>query len=278
MTIHPSAVVDPSAELGVNVEVGPFSYIGPHCKVGDNSRIGPNAVLEEYVTLGRNCQVSPGAVLGGKPQDMAFKGEVSYVTVGDNARIREGVTIHRASGENQTTSVGNDCMLMAYVHLGHNCKLGNGVIIANNTQMAGYVEVDDYAFISGTCVFHQFVKIGKLAMIGGFSGSRQDIPPFALVYGAPVSIYGINKVGLRRRGYDLNARTRLKKAYQLLFFSGMNTNQALAAIADEFGTEDAAVNELVRFVQNSSRGICKAKAKKGQPQEVADEPELAEML
>lgn len=257
MLIHPSAVIDPTAELGANVEVGPFSYIGPYCKVGDNTKLGPNVVLQEYVTLGRDCQVSPGAVLGGLPQDLRFKGEVSYVEVGDGTIIRECVTLNRASGEGQTTRIGKKCMLMAYSHVAHNCVVGDEVIMANNVQLAGYVEVGDYAFIGGTCVFHQFVKIGRMAIISGFSASRQDIPPFAMADGRPAVVAGTNKVGLKRRGLDMATRTRLKKAFQFLWFTNLNYKQAIEVIRNEIEA-DPYVDELIAFIENSTRGIFRA--------------------
>jgi UDP-N-acetylglucosamine acyltransferase len=256
MTIHPSAIIDPTAELGANVDVGPFSYIGPHCKLGDGVKIGPNVVLQEYVTLGNNCQIAPGAVLGGHPQDLRFKGEVSYVEIGEGSIIRECVTINRSSGEGEVTRIGKKCMLMAYTHVAHNCVVGDEVIMANNVQLAGHIEVGDYAFIGGTCVFHQFVKIGRMSIISGFSASRQDIPPYAMVDGRPAAVVGINKVGLKRRGIDLNARTRLKQAFKLLWYSELNYKQAIEAIRSEIEM-DPQIEELIRFVENSSRGIFK---------------------
>jgi UDP-N-acetylglucosamine acyltransferase len=254
MKIHPSAIIDPGAELGANVEVGPFSYIGPHCKVGDNTKIMSNVVLQEYVTLGRDCQVSPGAVLGGAPQDLRFKGEESYVVVGNGTMIRECVTLNRASGEGETTRIGNKCIIMAYSHVAHNCTVGNEVALANCIQLGGHVEVGDYAFLGGICAVHQFVKIGKMAIVSGSSATRQDIPPFSMSDGRPAVIVGINKVGLKRRGVSLEGRTRLKKAYHLLWFAGLNQTQAIEAIQNEIEMDEN-VQELVAFVQNSARGI-----------------------
>ena len=254
MSIHPTAIIDSSAILESGVEVGALSYIGPNCRVGAGSRILPHAVLQENVILGENCEVSPGAVLGGKPQDMKFKGEETFVRIGKGSIIRECVTINRSSGAGSDTLVGEGCMLMAYAHVAHNCIIGNEVILANNVQLGGHVEVGDFAFLGGTGAYHQFVKIGKMAIVSGFSASRQDIPPFSLTHGCPAVVAGINKVGLKRRGFDLAARTRLKKAFHLLFFVDMNYNQAIETIHAEI-EPDEAVNELVAFVQNSSRGI-----------------------
>jgi len=254
MSIHPTAIVDAGAVLGSGVEIGAFSYIGPNCRVGDGSIIHPHVVLQENVILGENCEVSPGAVLGGKPQDLKFKGEATYVRIGNGTVLRECVTVNRSSGEGQETVIGERCLLMAYAHVAHNCIVGKEVILANNVQLGGHVEVGDFAFLGGTCAFHQFVKIGKMAIVSGFSASRQDIPPFAMADGRPAIVAGINKVGLKRRGFDLAARTRMKKAYHLLFFSGLNFNQAIEAIQANLEIDDA-VTELIQFVQNSSRGI-----------------------
>ncbi|HEY9686174.1 MAG TPA: acyl-ACP--UDP-N-acetylglucosamine O-acyltransferase [Coleofasciculaceae cyanobacterium] len=254
MSIHPTAIIDPTAEIGAGVEIGPYSVIGPHCQVGEGSKIWSNATLQGYTKLGKNCQVSPGAVLGGFPQDLKFKGEESWVVVGDNTVIRECVTLNRASGEGQETVVGSNCLLMAYAHVAHNCHVGNEVIMANSVQLGGHVEVGDFAFIGGMSVFHQHIRIGKLAIISGFSAARQDIPPFAMADNRPAFIVGLNKVGLKRRGFDLSARTRLKRAFQLLFFSGMNFKQAIETIQDEI-QDDLHVDELIAFVQSSERGI-----------------------
>lgn len=255
MAIHPTAIIDPTAEIGLDVEIGPYVVIGPECKVGDGSRLLPHAVLEGYTTLGKGCQISPGAVLGGLPQDLHFGGEKSFVVIGDNTIIRECVTVSRATGEGKETRIGNNCMLMAYTHIAHNCQVGNNVILANNVQMAGYVKVGDYAFISGTCAIHQFVEIGRIAMVAGFSGTRQDIPPFAMTEGRPqATIVGINSVGLKRRGFKPDERSRLKKAYFYLWFSKLNTDQAIEAIRREIAP-DPNVEELIQFVLHSKRGI-----------------------
>lgn len=254
MSIHPTAIIDPLAQLGADVEIGPYSIVGPHCQIGDRTRIGAHVVLESHVTLGSDCQIASGAILGGFPQDSKFKKETSWVRIGDGCILRECVTVNRATGEGNETVIGEKCMLMAYAHVAHNCVLGNEVILANAVQLGGHVEVGDYAFIGGQCAVHQFVKIGKLAIMSGFSASRQDIPPFSMADDRPAIIAGTNKVGLKRRGFDLAARTRLKKAFQRLFFSGMNYKQAIEIIQAEIEV-DAAVQELIDFVQNSSRGI-----------------------
>ena len=252
--IHPSAIIDPSAELGQNVEIGPYSVVGPGCRIGDGTRLASHVVLERDTTLGKNCVLASGAVLGGDPQDHNYKNEPSAVEIGNNAVIREYVTINRATGEGNITRVGDDCMIMAYAHLAHNVQLGNKVILANCVQLAGYVEVGDGVFISSTCLLHQFVKIGRLAIVAGFSGSRQDVPPFAMADGRPVAVVGINRVGIKRAGFTLEQRNHLRQAFSLLFFSNLNQQDAIAAVREKI-VDDANVDELIDFVISSKRGI-----------------------
>jgi UDP-N-acetylglucosamine acyltransferase len=253
--IHPTAVIDSTAKIAANVSIGPYTVIGPQTVIGEGTRLASHVVIEGYTTIGTNCQIASGAVIGGQPQDLHFGGETSFVEIGNNVIIRECVTINRATGEGEVTRVGDNCMLMAYCHLAHNCQLGENVVMANNVQLAGYVQIGDYAFMGGMCVVHQFVQIGRLAIVGGFSGTRQDIPPFAMAEGRPrATVKGINSVGLKRRGFDREARSRLKKAYYYLWFSKLNTQQAIETIHREIG-EDANVEELIQFTLNSKRGI-----------------------
>lgn len=255
MTIHPSAIIDPTATIDQGVEIGPYTVIGPYCQVGENTKIASHVVLEGYTRIGKHCQVASGAVLGGLPQDHGFGGETSWVDIGDYSVIREYVTINRGTGEGTSTKLGEHCMIMAYSHVAHNCQLGNHVILANNVQMAGYVELGDHVFMSGVCVVHQFVKIGRLTIVSGLSGTRQDLPPFAMTEGRPQAVVvGINKVGLKRAGVSLESRTRIKKAFHLLFLSKLSMQEALAAVAVEVDA-DPYVDELVAFVKNSKRGI-----------------------
>jgi len=212
-------------------------------------------VIEGYTRLGRHCNVSPGAVLGGLPQDHGFGGEISWVEIGDHCQIRECATVNRASGENQITKMGDHCLIMAYSHLGHNCQLGNRVVLANSAQLGGFVEVGDSAFIGGVFAAHQFVKIGRLAIISGFSATRQDIPPFAMAEGRPQAmVVGINRIGLKRANFSAEERNRLKKAFQLLFFSRMVGPQAILAVEEQVEV-DSNISELLDFVKHSKRGI-----------------------
>jgi UDP-N-acetylglucosamine acyltransferase len=262
MLIHPTAIIDPTAQLGEQVQIGPYAIVGPHCVVGDRTRLDAHAVLQEYVKLGADCQVSSGAVLGGHPQDFKFKGEPSYVRIGQGSIIRECVTVNRSTGEGNETVIGEKAMLMAYSHVAHNCILGDEVILANAVQLGGHVEIGDFAFIGGSCAIHQFVKIGKLAIVAGLSATRMDLPPFATLDGRPAVVAGINKVGLKRRGFDLASRTRLKRAFKLLFFANLNYKQAIETIHAEI-EPDPAITELVTFVQQSPKGIFRPTRVKG---------------
>ncbi len=253
-TIHPTAIIDETATVGQNVTIGPYAIVGPHCVVGDNCVLSTHAILEHYVTLGTGCKVSPNAVLGGDPQDISFAGEPTRVMIGDNVTIREGVTVHRSVGEGTTTTVGNGSFIMADCHIAHNCHIGQDVILVNAVMMAGHVTVDDYAIISGQNVIHQFVRIGKYVMMGGASGTRQDLPPFALCDGRPAIVRGINKVGLRRRGFTAAQRQTLQSAFDALWFSNRSMQEAIAEVEVTFG-DDPNVQELLTFIRESRRGI-----------------------
>ncbi|MBK8189290.1 MAG: acyl-ACP--UDP-N-acetylglucosamine O-acyltransferase [Vampirovibrionales bacterium] len=252
--IHPTAVVDPAAQLGNGVIVGPYSVIGPDVSVGDGTRLASSVILEPGTAIGQNCHIGVGAVIGGLPQDLNFKGEPSGVLIGDNVTVREYVTINRATGEGQLTRVDDGAFLMAYAHLAHNCHVGREAILANAAQLGGYVTVGEYAFVSATTVVHQFVRIGRLSMVGGASGTRQDVPPFAMTDGRPVTIIGINKVGLRRRGFSAQARQSVRRAYHWLWYSPLNISDAIARLREEMPGEPL-VEELIEFVQTSKRGI-----------------------
>lgn len=252
--IHPTATVDPKAELGNDVEVGPYAYIGPHCTVGDGSVIQMRAVLEEHVHLAPRVTVGIGTILGGRPQDLKFKGEVTTVEIGEGTTLREYLTINRGTSESFKTTVGKNCFLMSYVHLAHDCQLGDGVIISNATQLAGHVKVDDRAIISGLCAVHQFAKVGRHAFVGGMSRVSKDIPPYVKAVGNPVKLYGLNSVGLQRSGFPEAVVSELKKAYRLFFRSDMNVSQALERAAAELKPFPE-VQAFVAFVEESGRGI-----------------------
>lgn len=251
--IHPTAIVDPKAELGMDVEVGAWAYVGPHCIVGDGSVIHMRATLEEHVILAPRVTVGVGSVLGGKPQDLKFKGEVTTVEIGEGTTLREYLTINRGTSESFKTTVGTNCFLMSYVHLAHDCHVGDGVIISNGTQLAGHVTVHDRAIISGLCAVHQFAKIGRHAFIGGCSRISKDIPPFVKAVGNPVQLYGLNSVGLQRNGFKEEVVSELKKAYRLFFRSDMNISQALEKASELKPFPE--VQAFVEFVEASGRGV-----------------------
>lgn len=252
--IHPTAVVDPSARLGHNVSVGPYTVIGPDVEIGPDCSIASSALIQGRTTIGRNCEICHGAAIGGEPQDLKYKGEVSYIEIGNDNVIREYATIHLATGEGEKTRVGDGNMLMAYVHIAHNNHIHNGTVIANAVNLAGHVEVEDYATIGGMTPVHQFVRIGKFAFIGGGSRLSQDVPPFVKVAGNPVETAGLNALGLKRHGFQDEDLLNLKKAYRLLYRAGLNVSQALERIATDCRlTRD--IEDLMAFIRRSERGI-----------------------
>src|SRR5262245_30430114 len=252
MAIHPTAIISSGATVGENVSVGPYAAIEPDTEIGAGCEIRAHAVIKRFTTLGLNNAVHEGAVLGGEPQDVGFVDCTSYLRVGSNNRIREGATIHRGTQPESATVVGSNCFIMANAHVAHNCRLGDGVIIANNVALAGYVDIDDLAFISGGVVVHQFCRIGRLAMIGGNSKIVQDCLPFVVTDGVPGRARGLNLVGLRRAGFKSGDLTNLKEAYRLLLRSGLPLNDAIASLES---LTDPVVSHLIDFVRRSTRGF-----------------------
>lgn len=252
--IHPTAIVHPDVDLADDVRIGPYAIVDPDVSIGARTEIRAHSVLKRYTTVGADNQVHEGAVLGGEPQDVSFKGEPSGLRIGDRNRIREGVTIHRAGGGRETV-IGSDCFLMAYVHVAHDDRLGDGVIIANNVALAGHVTIGDRAFLSGGVVVHQFCRIGRLAMIGGNSKIVQDCLPFVITDGVPGRARGLNVVGLRRAGIGASQVRALKEGYRLLLRSALPLEAALermAAIADPL------VDEMADFARTAKRGFAHA--------------------
>jgi len=233
VNIHPTAVIHPQARLGERVSVGPFAVIEDDVVVGDGSVIQAHAVICRGVVMGKNNTIGHGAILGGEPQDFAFKPEVrSRVVIGNRNRIRECVTIHRGTTEGSETVIGDDCFLMGGVHLAHNVRLGDGVVIANNALFGGYVQVGDRVFIGGGCVFHQHIRVGRLAICSGGSAFSKDIPP-CVIAAERNGVAGLNVVGLRRAGISAADRAEIKRAFDLLYRSGHNASQAIAAAKRE---------------------------------------------
>ena len=253
--IHATAIVDKTAEIATDAVIGPWVLVGPRCSVGSGTVLNPRVTLEENVKIGRHVSVGVGSVLGGKPQDLKFKGEVTYVEIGDHTTIREYATINRGTAESFKTTVGQHSFIMSYVHLAHDCHVGNHVIMSNGTQLAGHVTVLDHAIISGLCAIHQFVKVGRHSFIGGCSRVAKDVPPFVKAVGNPIKLYGLNSVGLQRRGFADDVVVELKKAYRLLFRSDeLNISQAIEQAERELQLFPE-VQELIEFVRTSGRGV-----------------------
>lgn len=270
--IHPTAVVHADAKLGHDVQIGPHAVIGADVRIGNGCLIGPSAVIDGAVVMGDECRVGPsvmitgntqigdrnrffhGASIGNDPQDLKFDGEETFLEIGDDNVLREFCTVHLAAGEGEKTKVGNGNLLMAYVHIAHNCIIHDQVIIANAVNIAGHVEVESYATIGGMTPVHQFVRIGAYSMVGGGSRLPQDVPPFVRVAGNPVEVAGINSIGLKRRGFPDDELLNIKKAYRLLYRSGLNVRQAVERIASDCQLTKH-IEDLIEFIRRSERGI-----------------------
>lgn len=255
MSIHPTAIVAPTARLGSGVTIGPYSTIGDHVALGDGTTVGAHVVIEGGAQVGRNCRIFSHAVLGSEPQDLKFRGEKSMLIVGDGTVIREFATLNRAtSGGGGKTVVGRGCLIMAYAHVAHDCVLEDDVVLANVVQLAGHVHVEAGASIGGSTAVHQFVRIGALAFVGGASRVVQDVPPYTRAAGNPMKLYGVNAVGLERAGFDPETRRALKRAHRLLFNSRRPLTGALEEVRLELG-DIPEVARLVDFVTRSQRGV-----------------------
>ncbi len=254
VTIHPAAFVDPKARLGTGVVVGPGAVIGPDVRIGDGTRVDAHALVTGWTTIGSRCHLHHGAVVGSPPQDLKYDGDPSFLEVGDDTVIREYVTANLATEGGATTRIGSNCLLMAYVHVGHNCQIGDRVILANVTQLGGYVAIGDWAIVGGGSVVHQFTRIGAHAMIGGGSRIVQDVPPYVKTAGNPPRLGGTNAIGLERRGFPADVRTAIDKAYRIFFRGGLTVSQAVTRIREEFpGLPD--VELFSRFCETSVRGV-----------------------
>ena len=255
MGVHPSAIVSPDARVGRDVSIGPGVVVEGDTVIGDGCEIRAHAVVKRFTTLGAGNRVHEGAVLGGEPQDLSFKDQETALVVGDRNVIREGVTINRSTKAGGSTFVGSDCFLMAYVHVAHDNRIGDHVILANNVMLAGHVEVGDRAFLGGGAGIHQFCRVGRLAMVGGNAGAPQDCLPFVITDGHPARARGLNVIGLRRAGVTASQLRTLEKAYHLLLRGGLRLETALGAMA---ALGDPLVDELLAFVRSSRRGFAHA--------------------
>lgn len=260
MNIHPTAVVDPKAELDSSVTVGPYAVIDKDVKIGKNTRIEAHTTVSGPTTIGENNYIGSFAVIGGPPQDMAYKGEPTELIIGDNNQIREYTSIHRGTpAGNAKTVIGNENLLMAYTHVAHDCVIGNHVIMANVATLAGHVEVGDRASIGGLVAVHQFCRIGSFAYIGGVSGISLDVPPYVIIAGTRnrTRISGINKIGLRRNGYNRETINNLDTAFRIIFRSPNLLMKDAIEVAKEQLKDCPEVVKMVEFFESSKRGVVK---------------------
>lgn len=252
--IHPTAIVEPGAQIGANVSIGPYAIVNKHVTLEDGVVIKAHVYLDGHTTVGKGTEIWPGAVIGTKTQDLKYRGETTYVVIGPNCDIRECVTINSSCGEGTAVTVGSGCLLMAYCHVAHNTTVGNGVIMANNATLAGHVEVEDFAIIGGLSAVHQFSRIGCHAMVGGMSRVTHDVLPYTIGGGSPYRLGGLNLVGLKRRGFSLSARKELARAFQFIYRAGLSLNDALVRIEQELEQTPELVH-LLAFCRSSKRGL-----------------------
>lgn len=252
--LHPTAVIDPGAELGRDVEVGPYAVIGRHVRIGTGTTVGAHAIVEGHTTIGEMCRIFPSAAVGLEPQDLKYAGERTYLKVGDRTTIREFASLNVATSPEESTEVGSDCLIMAYSHVAHNCLVGNHVIMANSATLAGHVTIEDYVTVGGLTPIHQFVRVGAHAFIGGGSRIPQDVAPYTLVAGNPVRLAGLNVVGLRRRGFDAATIEALEQAFRYVFRSKLLLADAIRAAREQVPAL-AEVERFLEFVESSRRGI-----------------------
>ena len=254
--IHQTALIDPDAELGENVQVSPYAIIEKNVIIDNNNWIGPHVFIASGTRIGKNCKVFQGAVLGTIPQDLKFKGEITTAEIGDNTTLRECVTVNRGTVSKGKTVVGNNCLLMAYVHIGHDCILGNNIVISNSTNVAGEIIIDDFAIISGNVQIHQFVHIGGHVMISGGTLVRKDVPPFVTAAREPLSYAGVNSIGLGRRTFSKEIISEIQNIYRILYLKGYNNAQALSNIEKEIPVSEER-DYIIKFIKESERGIIK---------------------
>lgn len=251
--IHKTAIVSKKAKIAKDVKIGPYAVVEDRVAIGPGTEIGAGSYIYSGTTIGKNCRVFNNVILGGEPQDMGFKQGKSFVKIGDNNTFREFVTVHRGTEEGSSTLIGNDNYFMALSHIAHNCNIHNNVIICNNSLLAGYVEVEDKAFISGNCGLHQFVKMGTLALIAGGVRANKDIPPFMMIRANNV-VSTYNVIGIKRANLSAEARKEIKEAYRMLFASRVNISNAITEIEAKFKSKE--IKYLIHFIKSSKRGVC----------------------
>lgn len=253
---HPTAIVDPEAVIGDDVTIGPFCTIGPNVRLGDGVRLHSHVVLDGFTEVGDRAEFYPFACIGTKTQDLKYQGGRPGVRIGARTVIRENVTVNAATYDGDLTIVGDDCLLMAYSHVAHDCRLGNRVIMANCATLAGHITVDDDAIIGGLSGVHQFVRIGRMVMIGGCSKVVKDVPPFMLADGHPLEVRGINRIGLERKGVDADGQHALKEAYRIIYRRGLTTAESIESVRNDVAV-GSEISELIEFIEKSERGITK---------------------
>jgi UDP-N-acetylglucosamine acyltransferase len=268
MTIHSTAIVSSNANLGADINVGPYVVIEGDAEIGDNCEIAAHTVIKRFTKIGARNRIFEHAVLGGEPQDVKFSGEQSHLHIGDDNLIREFCTLHRASGEDQITTVGSRNFFMVGVHIAHNCSIGDDNIFANEVALAGHIVIEDHVFLSNNVGAHQFVRMGRYAMVGGKSKIVQDVLPFFITDGNPPRVRGLNSVGLKRAGFSHESRDALKQAYQFLFRSALPLNEGLEATER---LDDPNVAHLVRFIRGSKRGFIRSGRGKGDEEVEVDD-------
>ena len=248
------AYIHPEAQIGENVKIDPFAYISRDVIIGDGTWIGPNATIMDGARIGKNCKIFPSAVISAIPQDLKFRGEETTAIIGDNTIVRESVTVNRGTASRGITKVGKNCLLMAYVHVAHDCILGDNIILGNAVQLAGEVEIDDFAILSGGCLVHQFERIGAHVMIQGGSKVNKDVPPYARVGRDPVAFVGLNSIGLRRRNFDSKKVAEIQEIYRIIYSKGLNVSQAVSEIEAKMPPTPER-DQILNFIKNSNRGI-----------------------
>lgn len=252
--ISPLAYIHPNAKIGKNVTVEPFAYIQGDVEIGDGTWIGPNSVTMDGARIGKNCRIFPGAVISGIPQDLKFEGEMTTTEIGDNTTIREFVTVNRGTKDKWKTVIGSNCLLMAYVHIAHDCILGNNVILANSVNVAGHVTIGDWAILEGYVGVSQFIQIGAHSFVAGQCGVRKNVPPFVKAAREPLAYVGVNSVGMRRRGFSNESILQIEDIYRTLYVKGLNVSNAVDVIEKE-APDSPEKNQILEFIRSSKDGI-----------------------
>jgi UDP-N-acetylglucosamine acyltransferase len=254
--IHPTAIIEPGAQLGVDVEIGAYAFVGADVTLGDRTRLHHHATVEGFTSLGAGCEVFPYALLGGKTQDLKFKGGRPGLRIGDRNVFREYVSVHLATNDGEFTVIGSDNVFLAYGHIAHDCQLGNHIVASNYFGLSGHITVEDHVVIGGMGGIHQFVRVGAYAMVGGMAKLVQDVPPFMIVDGSPATVRTINKINLERHGFTPERLERVKQIYRILYREGLNRTQGLEKLAAHPDAATPEFQQMLAFAAKSERGLC----------------------